>query len=306
MTGVPLFSVVIPTYARPRALAACLDGLAALDFPRDRFEVIVADDGSPSPLETVVATFQDRLTIALITHANTGPAAARNRGAACARGTYLAFLDDDCIPGKDWLSALASRFGQFPDHLVAGRSANALPLNPYSSATQLIVSYVHDYSARRADGVRLFNTTNMSVSTRLFRDLGGFSGSMRTSEDYDFCSRWQHAGYHITYAPEAVVHHAHVLTFTTFCLQHFHYGRGLLRYRMAAGDRASPRREPFSFYVNLLRFPLTQGRGARSWFHAALVALSQAATAAGIIRELVAPPRPKQRSSSPAQERGGV
>ena len=44
----PLFSVVIPTYARPQALAACLSGLAAVDFPGDGFEILVADDGSPS------------------------------------------------------------------------------------------------------------------------------------------------------------------------------------------------------------------------------------------------------------------
>ena len=41
------------------------------------------------------------------------------------------------------------------------------------------------------------------------------------------------------------------------------------------------------YYVQLLRFPLRQERGARRWLHTLLVALSQAATAAGVLREMV-------------------
>jgi len=52
MTALPTFSVVIPTYRRPERLVACLRSLAALDYPRDRFEVIVVDDGSGAPVKT--------------------------------------------------------------------------------------------------------------------------------------------------------------------------------------------------------------------------------------------------------------
>jgi len=300
----PLFSVVIPTYARPQALAACLSGLFAMDFPREQFEVIVADDGSPPGLEALVKGFHGRLTVSLFTDANAGPAAARNRGAAHASGRYLAFLDDDCVPDRGWLNELANCFKWGPEHLIAGRSVNALPTNPYSTATQLIVSYVHEHSAERRHGHRLFNTTNMAMPKRLFHQLGGFNTGLRTSEDYDFCSRWQNAGYPVAYAPAAIVHHAHELGFTTFCRQHYRYGRGLLRYRLNAGKDRQLRRERLSFYVNLLRFPLTQGRGARRWLHAALVGVSQAAIVTGIVRELVTSPGLKSSNSSPMQERG--
>ena len=300
----PLFSVVIPTYARPRELAACLGGLTAMDFPREQFEVIIADDGSPSSLEALVKDFQDRLAVSLLTQANAGPAAARNRGAARASGRYLAFLDDDCIPDRDWLNELANCFRRMPEHLVAGRSVNALPANPYSTATQLIVSYVHEHSVERHGGLRLFNTTNMAMPRRLFHQLAGFNTALRTSEDYDFCSRWQNAGYQVTYAPAAIVHHAHDLRFTTFCRQHFQYGRGLLRYHLTADKSRHPRRAHLSFYASLVRFPLTQGGGARPWLHAALVALSQAAILAGAVLELAASPRLKSSTSSPMQGRG--
>jgi glycosyltransferase involved in cell wall biosynthesis len=42
----PLFSVIIPTYNRPERLSVCLESLARLNYPPDRYEVVVVDDGS--------------------------------------------------------------------------------------------------------------------------------------------------------------------------------------------------------------------------------------------------------------------
>ena len=56
-----LFSIIIPTYARPKQLAVCLEAIACLNYPRDRFEVIVVDDGSEAPPEHVVKSFSERL-----------------------------------------------------------------------------------------------------------------------------------------------------------------------------------------------------------------------------------------------------
>src|SRR5437867_3420967 len=86
----PVFSIVVPTYRRPKQLAACLQALAKLDYARERFEVIVVDDGSTTPPEAVVTSFQDRLQVTLVLQPHAGSAAARNTGAERARGEYLA------------------------------------------------------------------------------------------------------------------------------------------------------------------------------------------------------------------------
>lgn len=285
----PEFSVIVPTYARGASLSACLQGLAALDFPADRFEVIVSDDGSPVSLEPVVAPMRERLQITLVSHANAGPAAARNRGAAVARGTHLAFLDDDCVPAPDWLTVLAALHRRAPDHLIAGRSVNALPANPFSTATQLIVTYAHSDSAARPQGSREFNAANLSMPACRFQEVEGFDTSLRTCEDYDFCIRWQQAGFPVAFAPEAVVHHAHDLTLAGFLRQHFQYGRGLLRHRVRTSrdKRSTFRIKHLAYYVNLVRFPLGQADGARAWSQVALVGLSQVATVAGAAREVL-------------------
>src|SRR6266480_5580198 len=100
------FSIIVPTHNRPQQLAACLDSLAGLDFPRDRFEVVVVDDESAKPLDAVVSPFRERLHLVLVRQKQAGPAAARNRGSTEARGCYLAFTDDDCRADSAWLRRL--------------------------------------------------------------------------------------------------------------------------------------------------------------------------------------------------------
>ena len=72
MTTPPFFSVIVPTYRRPERLAACLRALAGLDYPRERFEVIVVDDGGGATLDGAPAT----IDLTLVTQAHAGPAAA--------------------------------------------------------------------------------------------------------------------------------------------------------------------------------------------------------------------------------------
>ena len=52
----PTFSIIVPTYTRPRQLSMCLQALAELYYPRERFEVIAVDDGSVVPPEMVVTS----------------------------------------------------------------------------------------------------------------------------------------------------------------------------------------------------------------------------------------------------------
>lgn len=103
------FSLIIPTYARPKQLGNCLESLTQLIAPRSGFEIIIVDDGNPESLEPVVAPFREKLNLRLLRQENGGPAKARNTGAAAARGRHLAFTDDDCRPEPNWLCAGTGR-----------------------------------------------------------------------------------------------------------------------------------------------------------------------------------------------------
>jgi glycosyltransferase involved in cell wall biosynthesis len=116
------FSVVIPAHNRPRQLIECLAAISVLAYPVSRYEVIVVDDGSDESMEPAVAPFLGRMNIALLRQSNSGPAKARNAGAAAARGKYVAFTDDDCRPDPCWLAALAKSVAANPGCAVGGQT----------------------------------------------------------------------------------------------------------------------------------------------------------------------------------------
>src|SRR6266542_2885494 len=83
-------------------------------------------------------------------------------GATRARGKYLAFTDDDCLPAPDWLQALTVRFDRPPDHLVGGRIINALPENPYSTAAQLLIDYMYARDNSDRHHANFFASNNLA------------------------------------------------------------------------------------------------------------------------------------------------
>ncbi|HEV8525778.1 MAG TPA: glycosyltransferase [Terriglobales bacterium] len=280
----PTFSVIIPTHNRPGQLASCLESLARQNYPREHFDVVVVDDGSREPLTALVAPFQPRIDVSLHRQPRTGPAAARNTGTKLARGQFLAFTDDDCEPAPDWLGSLAASFAAAPDHVIGGRTINTLADNPYSRTSQAIVDIVYTYYNSDGFGARFFASNNLAVPAEHFRQLGGFDPSFTTSEDRDFCDRWLRRGLRMAYAPQAVVHHAHVLTLSSFCRQHFHYGRGAFRFHRACAGRGAKQPVPdLDFYRSLLRW--RGGGEASGMSQVALLVVWQVANAAGFFWE---------------------
>jgi glycosyltransferase involved in cell wall biosynthesis len=280
--SVPDVSIIVPTYGRrPDQLRACLDGIARLDGS-GKLEVIVVHDGGGDELKPVVASVRDRVPLRLLTQPHRGPGAARNTGAAVARGRWLAFIDDDCIPGPTWLSAFARAREAHPDRLLGGPVHNGLPDDPFATSTQLIATYVTEHL--------FFTTNNLALSADRFRELGGFDTTIpsATAEDKEFCDRWRARGYQMAWVAEAVVHHFHHLSLWRFLRQHYNYGRGLLhfhRMRRGRGGRGLVP-EPLTFYLDLLRYPLNERAPRRGWRYVFLLLLAQVATGAGTLRAL--------------------
>ena len=287
----PLVSVIVPTFDRPGLVEACLAGLSRLSFDRGTFEVIVVDDGSPAPLDSVVETFSGRLTVRLIRQERVGPGGARNSGVAVARGRYVAFIDDDCVADVDWLTHLIDALERDPAALVGGKVENALTSNPFADASDHISRFVYEYYRGHAAHEPFFATNNMALATEPFRELGGFTTRIpsATAEDKEFCDRWRAQGWPLVHVPDAVVQHGHNLTFAGFVRQHYNYGRGILTFRLMKRARATGALVPESigFYAGLLTSPLTNGAtaGPRALV---LVAIAQLATGAGALRQALA------------------
>lgn len=273
----PAFSVVVPTFERPMRLARCLEALAAVRPPSGGFETIVVDDGGRAALAPIVAAVAPRLDVRLLAVPHGGPAAARNAGAAQARGRSLAFTDDDCRPEPDWLRAFETALAREPGAVLGGRTRNGLPGNVYSAASQALVDYLYQYHASHPARPRFFASNNLALGRAAFEAIGGFDATFRQAagEDREFCHRSHHAGHRLGYVADAVVSHEHALQAASFLKQHFTYGRGARRFHRIRSQRYKEplTLEPLSFYMALPRHP--------SWRLSGLLLLSQAANAAG-------------------------
>jgi GT2 family glycosyltransferase len=278
----PRWSVVVPAYDRPARLSECLAALAALEEPAGGFEVVVVDDGSPTPLEPVTRPYAAR--VRLERQANAGPAAARNAGAALARGEHLAFTDDDCRPASGWLRALDAAREREGEAMLGGRTVNALPGDLRAEASQQLVDHLYAWSASTGR-LPFFPSNNLAVSAAGFAGLGGFDARFprAAGEDRDLGARWVAGGGRLVTVPDAVVGHAHAMTLRAFWRQHAEYGRGAAVFHDALAGRGEDgvQVEPPAFYTGMLRRPFSVLPPRRALPVAALVGLSQVATAAG-------------------------
>ena len=288
----PRFSIVIPTYQRPEGLRNCLSGIAALTAPRHSFEVIVVDDGSAADPGYVVDTFRGDLDLTLIRQGgNCGPAAARNAGAARAVGDFALFIDDDCIPTRDWLERLAAHLDANPGCAVGGTCHNSLTESLYSAAQQMLMDYLYEYYNSDAGRAGFCPTNNLAVPRRAFLEMGGFDTSFRfaAGEDREFSARWAARGAGLVFVRDTPVYHQHVMGFKSFLRMHFHYGRGARRFRRKQpGDSVHRALEPGSFYWGLIVYPFRRTSAGKAATLCLAQILSQAAHSAGYLREILA------------------
>ncbi len=293
----PSASVVIPTFRRPGPLRRCIEALAQLDYPRDRLEVVIVDDGGQDLSASHLSSFGPDLRLSVVTQVpNGGPAKARNLGARRAAGELLAFTDDDCRPNPSWLRELAAALTQRPQALVGGQVANALEQNPFAQASQDLVSFLYEYFPEGRTLLPFFTSNNMACGRDDFLRIGGFDESFRFSaaEDRDLSERWAAEIGPLAHLRGALVRHYHELSFRRFLRQHHYYGRGavhLARRRRRRGQ-GPPRPETFSFYARMLAYPVRRHGWRRGCRLSGLMVMSQLSGLTGMLVEAIRPSMP--------------
>lgn len=169
-----LFTVIIPTCRRQDDLIACLDRLApgrqtgfAILGPMDplpsgetdRYEIVVSDDGDA---EATRQRIGERASWARVVQGpRRGPAANRNNAVGHARGAWLAFTDDDCLPSARWLSAYRAALS--PESAVL--EGKTVTDEPYLG--------IFSQAPTNLDGGKLWSC-NMLFRKSAFDELGGF------------------------------------------------------------------------------------------------------------------------------------
>ena len=237
-------SVIIPTFNHAEFLKETLTRLSRQAMAKQRaWEVIVVDnhctDSTPDIVAAASHTFP--VSLRLIREDRQGVSWARNTGAASARGSYLAFVDDDTFPEHHWLEAVGAAFEKYRCDGVIGR----IELHWRTARPRWLSDDLLGFIGRLDYGMKSFTVTstefppnggNMAVSRAAFERVGGFNTalgrqggrSLLGGEEPEFFERFIRQNCVAVYQPDSVVSHVvdrWRMRKSYFRGVHFHEGR---------------------------------------------------------------------------------
>jgi len=191
----PFISVIVPAFNEERNIERCLHALLEQDYRKDRYEVLVVDNGSRDRTRQLAL----ELGVQVIEIPRSTVSVARNIGAQHAQGSILGFVDADCVAASNWLRVAATLVGEHPR--LAGSYYHLPPDESWIAKTW---SYLREASTDRFVAL---SGGNIVVPRGVFLGIGGFDESLATGEDAEFSRRAFDKHVPLLYAPELQVTH---------------------------------------------------------------------------------------------------
>ena len=247
--SVPLFTVIIATYERCESLHRLLENLTEdFDASGVEHEVIVANNARDEQVATRIRQIVDDLSrrhgdrFRHVREALAGKCRAQNKAIGEARGSVLAFFDDDVVVAPGWLSAADKFFREKPHDAMQGPilvPPNMLSDNKFLTAQHKFRTIDFLQYSRKLIELDTLTGANMAIRQEVFSRIGYFNeelgpGRSGISEDVEFAKRLRQSGGTIGYMPEAAVYHEvdwARLTEEFFRERHEQQGRSRLTYK---------------------------------------------------------------------------
>jgi Glycosyl transferase family group 2 len=240
MTAPVTVSIIIPV--KPGGRVRALDGLRALDYPAEAWEVIVAEGRAPSRQ--------------------------RNIATEAAGGKIICFLDDDSLVRPDHLSRLVSHYTDPAVAAVGGPSltpdTDSVLQHAFGMAFSSLVggggmrNRYRQTGGVRATGDRELILCNLSFRRDLLLRLGGFDERLYPNEENLLMERIIQDGRVLIHDPGLAIERSHRPTVRAFCRQLFSYGRGRGEQTVLSGVIKPVTVVPSLFLLYLLLLPLLQ------------------------------------------------
>ncbi|MEM3602374.1 MAG: glycosyltransferase family A protein [Candidatus Bathyarchaeia archaeon] len=204
MTGesAPNISVIVCTRNRVRSLEKCLDSLLSLNYPKSEFEIVVVDNNSDDETRVILQSKYSNV-VRYIFESRIGIAYARNTGVKHARGSIIAFIDDDCIPDKNWLKELIKGFKSSE---IIGVGGPTRPLNEKIPKSKTVHSVLGTFDRGTREQYVSFVGSGNCAFKREALNLTLFDVNMKVSEDVGFCLILTRLGYKLLYVPSAITY----------------------------------------------------------------------------------------------------
>lgn len=200
----PRVTVIVPVKDGLDRLQICLQALLAQDYPVDRYEVIVVDNGSSTSPAGVIP---EDTRVTLLTEPTPGSYRARNVGLARASGEIIAFTDADCVPAVDWLTEATECLIRDPSiDMIGGQVELAYEHGAPLTGPEW-VEFVEGFPQQRYVRNGFAVTANMVTRRSVFDRVGLFDAELLSGGDAEWGRRVRDSGGHQHFAASVVVKH---------------------------------------------------------------------------------------------------
>jgi GT2 family glycosyltransferase len=221
-TNAPRVSVVVINFRGTEDTLECVARLNEVDWPADRLEIVVVENGSGDDSEERLrAALGDQPNVKLIVSPeNLGFTGGSNLGARESSGDYVAFLNNDAKPGVDWIRAGIAGFA--PSPRVAAVASKVLDwdgkvidfvesgLSWFGMGYKNHVNEVDDGSYNEPKDLLFGTGSALFVRREIFLEIGGFDENLfMFYDDVDLGWRLNLLGYRVRFAPDSIVYHKH-------------------------------------------------------------------------------------------------
>ena len=195
-------SIIVPAYNEEKTISDCLDSLLSQNYPSDKYEVIVVNDGSTDNTESIIRAFAKEYPhVILVSEENRGKGSAQNFGLKYARGNLVLITDADAVVPPDWISTMTQELRK-ADVALGGcylyLTSTVSRLEKIQNAEYLISFKYGGFRGVPRSGA------NIGFKKTLADGLGGFNESIK-STTADFVKRAKAKGYVIGFNPDIAV-----------------------------------------------------------------------------------------------------
>jgi GT2 family glycosyltransferase len=158
-------SVIIPTYNRGWILRKSLEALFNQSYPKDKYEIILIDDGSTDDTETMIESLSSSYKFKYLRNKKRlGIPRTRNRGIRQAQGKYIIFTDSDVVASPDFIAQHMAYHKKYQEIIVNGELIRVPSFKQIGKKRKSIFDL----------SLSPFDTANVSVARKPLLEVGGF------------------------------------------------------------------------------------------------------------------------------------
>lgn len=204
----PFVTIIVPAYNEEKTLEKTVKSLTALDYPKDKYEIIIIDDGSKDNTWKIAQKLAEKsLIVKAIHQENGGKGSALNHGIKIAKGDFVGALDADSFVDKNALKAIISRFDD-PKTMAVTPSMKVYQASKFLEIIQEVEYVIGIFLRKVFAFIGSIHVTPgpFSIFRKSFFEKYGGYDEHNLTEDIEVALRIQSKGYHIENTLHAMVY----------------------------------------------------------------------------------------------------